>query len=176
MDSTAGRARDAGTLARLHARRARRSDVTGMVKLLGHLFEQEQDFVPAPGKQRAALDLILSRPSTGRLFVLARGNEVLGMVSLLFTVSTAEGGRAAWIEDMVVRPDCRGKGLGRQLLQAAVAWAAGHGLTRLSLLTDASNARAKAFYQRQGFVVSAMQPLRLHLPRPRAARAHAVHP
>ena len=112
----------------------------------------------------------------GRLFVLTRGVNILGMVSLLFTISTAEGGKAAWLEDLVVRPDHRDKGLGTRLLRAAIDWARKDGLTRITLLTDADNAHARRLYLRLGFAGSAMQPLRLHLARTSPPRALALSP
>jgi GNAT superfamily N-acetyltransferase len=146
-------------------REARTTDLDAMVELLGSLFKQEADFVPSPAKQRRALELILAQPSAGRLFVLTLGDDVLGMVSLLFTISTAEGGKAAWLEDLVVRPEQRGRGLGTRLLRAAVDWARKEGIARITLLTDADNLGARGLYLRHGFVASAMQPLRLHLGR-----------
>ena len=157
-------------------REARDADVGEMVGLLGCLFKQEQDFSPVASKQRRALELILAQPAMGRLFVLTRGHSVLGMVSLLFTISTAEGGKAAWLEDLVVRPDHRYKGLGTRLLRAAIDWARKEGLTRITLLTDADNARARRLYLRQGFAASAMQPLRLHLARTSPPRALVLSP
>jgi len=85
------------------------------------------------------------------------------MVTILFTVSTAEGDRAAWLEDMVVHPDCRGRGIGRRLLNHALAEAKMAGCTRITLLTDGENHRAMRFYSRAGFVRSAMTPFRLNL-------------
>ena len=155
----------------VRVREARGSDVGAMVELLGYLFKQERDFTPTPAKQRRALELLLAQPALGRLFVLTRGSKILGMVSLLFTISTAEGGKAAWLEDLVVRPDQRDHGLGTRLLRAAVDWARKEGLTRITLLTDADNARARRLYLRHGFAVSVMQPLRLHLGRAIPARA-----
>jgi GNAT superfamily N-acetyltransferase len=149
----------------LRVREARVADVGAMVELLGHLFRQEADFSPSAAKQRRAIDLLLAQPTLGRLFVLTRGTKVLGMVSLLFTVSTAEGGKAAWLEDLVVLPDQRGKGLGTRLLRGAIDWARRHSLTRITLLTDSDNLGARGLYLRHGFVASAMQPLRLHLGR-----------
>jgi GNAT superfamily N-acetyltransferase len=145
-----------------------------MVELLSLLFKQEADFAPSPAKQRRALELILAQPSMGRLFVLTRANRVLGMVSLLFTISTAEGGKAAWLEDLVVRTDHRGHGLGTRLLRAAVDWARKEGITRITLLTDANNVGARGLYVRHGFVPSAMQPLRLHLARKPSGRSTAL--
>lgn len=149
----------------IRVREARDGDVAAMVELLGYLFKQEADFVPGPTKQQRALELLLAQPTLGRLFVLTRGQKILGMVSLLFTISTAEGGKAAWLEDLIVRPDQRGKGLGTRLLRAAIEWARREGLSRITLLTDGDNVRARRLYARHGFSVSAMQPLRLYLGR-----------
>jgi hypothetical protein len=82
-------------------------DLPQMVELLGQLFEQEAEFTPNAAKQEAALKLIFSTPSYGKLFVAKDGSKVVAMASLLYTVSTAEGGRAALFEDLVVRPDYR---------------------------------------------------------------------
>jgi ribosomal protein S18 acetylase RimI-like enzyme len=153
-------------------RAARPSDIDAMVELLGCLFAQEADFTPDPDKQRRALALILANPAVGRLFVVAQGRKVVGMVGLHFTVSTAEGGRVAWLEDLVVHPSCRGRGLGTILLREALAWARSRGLARITLLTDGDNARARRLYRRHGFRASAMHPLRLPLARP--SRRHAV--
>jgi ribosomal protein S18 acetylase RimI-like enzyme len=149
----------------VRVREARSTDVEAMVELLGYLFKQERDFAPATTKQRRALEILLAQPAMGRLFVLTRGSKILGMVSLLFTISTAEGGKAAWLEDLVVRPELRDRGLGTRLLRAAVDWARKEGLTRITLLTDVDNAHARRLYLRHGFKPSAMQPLRLHLTR-----------
>ena len=159
----------------VRVREARAADVEAMVELLGHLFKQEKDFSPAQAKQRRALNLILMQPAMGRLFVLTRGSKVHGMVSLLFTISTAEGGKAAWLEDLVVRPEQRGKGLGTRLLRAVVDWARRQGLSRITLLTDANNVRARRLYLRHGFAPSEMQALRSYLDRRVPGRAIALH-
>jgi GNAT superfamily N-acetyltransferase len=158
----------------LRVREARVGDLDAMVELLGHLFKQESDFAPSASKQRRALALILSQPSAGQLFVLTVDDKVLGMVSLLFTISTAEGGKAAWLEDLVVKPEQRGRGLGTRLLRAAVDWARREGITRITLLTDSDNVGARGLYLRHGFKTSAMQPLRLHLTRKPTARPVAL--
>ena len=82
------------------------------------------------------------------------------MVSILFTVSTAEGGAAAWLEDLVVHPDFRKLGVGTKLVRRAIEGGKEAGCTRITLLTDASNSAAIRFYERDGFVRSAMVALR----------------
>ena len=142
---------------------AREQDLPQLVELLGLLFAQEADFAPDAEKQRRALELILGDPAVGRVFVARDGNRVAGMASLLFTPSTAEGGKAAWLEDLVVRPEYRGRGVGTSLVEHVIAQARGEGVSRITLLTDADNAGAQRLYRSLGFSPSAMRPMRLKL-------------
>jgi ribosomal protein S18 acetylase RimI-like enzyme len=139
------------------------ADVPQLCELLSLLFEQESDFVPDARRQTRALEMIVSQPEVGRIFCAVEGGTVVGMVSVLFTVSTAEGGRAAWLEDMIVHPARRRGGIGGHLLQTAIAGAKNAGCTRITLLTDDTNAAAQKFYRRAGFVRSQMIPLRLKI-------------
>jgi GNAT superfamily N-acetyltransferase len=138
-------------------------DIPFLAGLLADLFTQEADFRPDREKQERGLRLILDSPGLGTIFVARDGGEVVGMVSLLFTISTAEGEAACWLEDLVVRPGRRGGGLGSRLLEHAIDFAKEHGFPRLTLLTDRSNEGAIRLYERHGFQRSAMIPLRLPL-------------
>jgi GNAT superfamily N-acetyltransferase len=87
--------------------------------------------------------------------------QIVGMVNLLFTISTALGERVALLEDMVVSPEVRGTGIGAKLLSEAISLARERGCKRITLLTDRSNEAAQRFYAKQGFVLSSMVPMRL---------------
>ena len=134
-----------------------------MVELLGHLFAQEAEFAPNAAKQETALKMILGDPALGRLYVAKDGPRVVAMASLLFTVSTAEGGRAALFEDLVVRQEYRNQGIGAKLLEFVIGQARAAGVLRLTLLTDMQNEQAQALYRRLGFVGSPMKPMRLKI-------------
>ena len=138
-------------------------DIPQLAALLDLLFTQEAVFVPDRQKQERGLRLILESPQVGAILVARDGAAVAGMVSLLFTVSTAAGEPVCWLEDMIVQPGRRGGGLGSRLLQAAIAQARGQGFARITLLTDRANAGALQFYERHGFAESAMTALRLSL-------------
>jgi GNAT superfamily N-acetyltransferase len=138
-------------------------DIPNLADLLALLFIQEADFRPDREKQERGLRLLIESQSTGVIFAARDGDQVVGMVSLLFTISTAEGGPACWLEDMVVRPDRRRRGLGTRLLRHAIDYARIHGFSRITLLTDKVNAGAIRFYEQHGFVESAMTALRLNL-------------
>src|SRR5271154_2023239 len=148
---------------KVRIRQATAADADQLCKLLSLLFAQEADFKPDARRQSRGLRLILDQPEVGIIYCATKGKSAIGMVSILFTVSTAEGGRAAWLEDMVVHPDWRGKSIGGQLLHAAINRVRATGCTRITLLTDSTNVPAIHFYEKARFVRSGMIPLRLHL-------------
>jgi GNAT superfamily N-acetyltransferase len=140
---------------------AAQKDLMQMVELLGQLFEQEAEFSANAAKQESALKMIFADAKVGKLFVAKDGAKVVAMASLLYTVSTAEGGRAALFEDLVVRTDYRKQGIGAKLLEFVIGEARREGVLRLTLLTDMQNEQAQALYRRLGFVGSPMKPMRL---------------
>ena len=139
------------------------ADVPQLVELLGVLFTQEAELNPDPQKQRRALELILAEPSRARIYVAREAGTVIAMAALHFTTSTAEGGKVAWFEDCIVRPEYRRRGIGEALLAYVVAQARAEGALRVMLLTDGDNARAHALYRKIGFTDSAMLAMRLKL-------------
>ena len=136
------------------------ADILILCDLLGYLFAQEEEFKPNKNLQRAGLQKIIENKDIGVVLILKNQDKVIGMASLLFTVSTALGGMVAWLEDMVVTPAARGKGYGSRLLQSAINYAHKRNCKRITLLTDSTNAGAQKFYTRHGFVNSSMLPMR----------------
>jgi len=142
---------------------ARRDELPQLVALLTILFSEESEFSPDYEKQTRALDKILSDESVGTIYVARDGGQVVAMASLLYTVSTAEGGIAALLEDLVVQPTHRGQGIATALAAFAIAEARSRGVLRITLLTDMQNERAQELYRRLGFIDSSMKPMRLKL-------------
>lgn len=137
------------------------AELDELVGLLNVLFTQDIEFEPDYAKQKAGLEQIINNPEIGEILVMKTDGKVVGMVSLLYSISTALGGKVAILEDMVMSKDFRGKGLGKELLQEAIDFAQKHGCLRLTLLTDFDNETAIRFYQSAGFSLSKMIPLRL---------------
>ena len=138
-------------------------DIPALCGLLKDLFTQEAEFQPDTAAQQRGLNAILSDPALGEILVARQNGQIVGMVNVLYSISTALGARVALLEDMVVAPAMRGSGLGSQLLAAAIKHAKQRGCLRITLLTDADNYAAQAFYQKQGFEKSSMIPLRCNL-------------
>jgi ribosomal protein S18 acetylase RimI-like enzyme len=139
------------------------SDIPELCELLELLFSEEAEFNPNQAVQSAGLRQIMESPDRGQILVLRNATSVIGMVNLLFTISTALGGRVAILEDMVIHPAQRGSGGGSRLLEAALNVARSAECRRITLLTDRTNESAQRFYRRHGFTSSEMIPMRLVL-------------
>ncbi|HEV2097226.1 MAG: GNAT family N-acetyltransferase [Chthoniobacterales bacterium] len=138
-------------------------DLDELSNLLGELFTEESDFRPDKHKQLHGLRLIFEQPNRGRVFVLRQDRTIVGMINLLFTISTAEGGFVVLLEDLVVHKTYQGKGYGSQLLEYAINFAKQKNFLRLTLLTDRPELRSQNFFKRHGFYESPMMPMRLLL-------------
>lgn len=142
---------------------ASEADIPDLVELLGVLFSIEQDFSPNPEKQRRGLASLLASPN-GHV-AIARGPDAraVGMATAQLVISTAEGAPSAWIEDVVVREDWRGRGLGRALVEAVLGWARTRGAVRAQLLVDLDNAPALAFYTKLNWQSTRLGAMRMML-------------
>lgn len=139
-------------------------DLDELSSLLRELFSEESDFRPDKAKQLRGLRLIFEQPSRGRVFVLRRDRTIVGMINLLFTISTAEGGFVILLEDLVVHKEHRGRGYGSMLLDYAIEFARQKNFRRITLLTDRPELRSQSFFRKHGFYESPMLPMRLLLP------------
>lgn len=148
-------------------------DLPQLVELLYDLFGHEGDFVPDRVRQERGLRLILEQPNRGRIFVYRWNDRILGMVNLLFTISTAEGGFVVLLEDVVVHHEYRGRGVGTQLLTHAIEYAKQKEFLRITLLADRINEQGHEFFAKLGFFKSQMIPLRLPLARDSATMPKA---
>lgn len=136
-------------------------DLPELTELVMALLGSEEDFKPDRSKQEHGIRLILEQPSRGRIFVLRTDHMLIGMVNLLFTISTAEGGFVVLMEDVIVHPMHRGQGYGSLLLKHAIDFAREKKFKRITLLTDKIGAESQRFFQRHGFQHSHMIPMRL---------------
>ena len=139
------------------------SDLVELTELLGILFEQEAEFTPNPDNQKQSLQKILLNNDIGMLLIAKVEGKIVGMVNLLFTESTALGSKVALLEDMIIHPNSRSKGIGSKLINYAIDEAKKLGCKRVTLLTDRDNFKAQNFYIKNGFNQSTMMAFRLLL-------------
>ncbi|MFC1680886.1 GNAT family N-acetyltransferase [Pseudomonadota bacterium] len=91
----------------------------------------------------------------GRILVAAAGPEIAGYVTVLTRVESedVEDGGLAYglVTDLMVRETFRNQGVGRRLLEAAEAYAAGCGVRWLRVEVLAQNHGARGLYSSFGF-------------------------
>lgn len=144
----------------MQIREAKVKDIPELCELLYYLFEQEEEFKPNSETQSEGLRKIITEKDVGVIVLAIDSNQIIGMVNILYTVSTALGGRVAMLEDMVVSPKVRGKGVGSRLMKYSLGLAKQKGCKRITLLTDHDNDGAHRFYQKHGFSRSSMVAFR----------------
>jgi len=140
---------------------AQTNDIDELIPLLMELFTMDIEFEPDERKQRSGLEQIISNSESGQILILKIDGKITGMVSLLYSISTALGGKVAILEDMVIDQRFRTMGFGKELLDEAIMHAKHCGCLRITLLTDFNNDIAIRFYKQAGFASSKMIPLRL---------------
>ena len=87
--------------------------------------------------------------------VAVQGPEVLGWCDVVRPIAHVR--QHVGTLGMAVRASHRGQGVGRALIEAALAHAAGRGLTRIELTVHAQNTAAQALYRSVGFEVEGVQ-------------------
>lgn len=143
-------------------RKARHDDMEELVALLRLLFGIEEDFSFNETKQRQGLAMLLDS-DRACVLVAEEESQIVGMCTGQLVISTAEGGPAVLVEDVVVGPDYQQQGIGRMLMASMVGWALEQGATRMQLVADRNNAPALAFYERIGWQATALICLRQYV-------------
>jgi GNAT superfamily N-acetyltransferase len=112
-------------------------------------------WVPVIGREPLpmAVDYVLALREH-RFDLLRRGGDVLALIETMLREDHL------WIENIAVRPDSQGQGLGRMLLGHAEAMARENGRAELRLLTNGAFGTNVALYERHGYVVTAREAFR----------------
>ena len=104
------------------------------------------------------LALVLARCGKwdGKMFVAEEGGKVVGFVCVWARVPSEEPdddpSEYAFVSDLVVEPAHRRRGVGRQLMSAAEAYARARGARRIRLTVLARNMAARGFYASMNYL------------------------
>ena len=101
---------------------------------------------------RAALVRFLARPELGFVWLATRQDEAVGVCVVCFAISTSAGGVVAKLDDVYVKGDRQGEGVGSALLDTLKDELRELGVLRIDTSVHMRNRAAKAFYERRGFV------------------------
>lgn len=105
---------------------------------------------PTEERMRASVARIAAG-GDGEYLLAGAGDEALGVCQLRFRWSVWTSADDCWLEDLFVRAEARGRGVGRSLVEAAMARARERGCRRIELDVNEDNAAALALYEACGF-------------------------
>lgn len=92
-------------------------------------------------------------PRTDRLWLAEDGDEIVGSIAIV--AAEPDVAQLRWF---LIRPAARGRGLGRRLLQDAIAFCRDVGFARIFLWTTSNLPASAHLYREAGFVVTARSP------------------
>lgn len=128
------------------------------------------DGLPFPDAAPDALRLLLRDPTWGRCMILCDQGRSVGYFVLGFGFSLEFGGRDAFLDELYLLPEARGRGFGKAALTHAIDLCRTLGVKALHLETKKSNAAAQKLYRSAGFTERHpgfdLLTLRLDSPRP----------
>ena len=134
----------------MSVRRATPADVPALVGLVHDLAEYEK----APAECTLTVEQLRSSlfgPAPALFAHVAElDGRVLGCAIWFLNYSTWDGVHGIWLEDLYVRPEARGTGLGRALIAALATEAVEHGYSRVAWSVLTWNTPSIAFYESLG--------------------------
>jgi GNAT superfamily N-acetyltransferase len=131
-------------------RAARAADVPMLLSLFGELAAYEHlEHELRATEQKLSEALFGSRPAAATL-IAERDSEAVGYALFFPTFSSFLTTTGVWLEDLFVRPDHRGAGVGGALLSAVAAHVREQGGGRLEWAALDWNEPALGFYRRVG--------------------------
>jgi len=132
---------------------------------LARAFHHE-DSHPLDAAGEAALRQIAQDEPLARAWIVRENGEAVGYLVITLGFSVEYGGRDGFIDDLYVEPAARGRGLGRKLLEFAVAQAANLGIGTLHLEVETNNKSANRLYRKTGFEETGRRLMRLRVRSP----------
>jgi GNAT superfamily N-acetyltransferase len=118
------------------------------------LVRKYHEFEEITFKEKAtanALTPLLQHSDVGRIWLIEIAGSTIGYVALCFGYSIELGGRDAFVDEMYILEEHRGKGIGKTVLKNLQSKARELEVKALHLEVERSNDRARNLYLSLGF-------------------------
>jgi ribosomal protein S18 acetylase RimI-like enzyme len=126
------------------------TDLEVLMELMrGYYRDDHLHFEPA--LQRSAMLRLLEEPQWGRVWLIGLTDRIVGYVAVCFGFSLELAGNDAYVDEVYVVPDARGRGIGRHALQQLDQPLAQLGIRALHLEVDRENHSAQRLYSAIGY-------------------------
>ena len=113
------------------------------------LWKLYQEFYQVSLKEELStltFERLLNKSEPMECFVFEDGEKIVGFVLFIFHRSTWSERDSCYLQDLFVSPNCRSKGIGKQLIEAVYAEAKKKDCAKVYWLTHESNSTARILY------------------------------
>jgi GNAT superfamily N-acetyltransferase len=101
---------------------------------------------------RDALDLFIRRPEIGFVWMAHDERGIAGICVICYAISTSIGALVAKLDDVSVKEDRRGQGVGTALMDQLKEQLRSESVKRIDVAVHMENPEARRFYERLGFI------------------------
>ncbi len=119
------------------------------------LLMKQMDFINSPSsaeKVKEGLDLAIKTPQITKVFAAQKtDNEIVGILFGNKGTSIEKAGYYFWLNELYIKDEERGKGIGTQLLTALINWCEIENINGITLCASLENGKAKRLYQKMDF-------------------------
>jgi ribosomal protein S18 acetylase RimI-like enzyme len=129
---------------------AKDSDMETLLELMWEYYAFEQ-FPFDKRAARKALSDILHDDSLECVWLIKAENKVIGYIVLILGFSLEYHGRDAIIDELYIKEDYRGQGIGTRAIEFAAKESHSLGINALHLEVERKNTKAQRFYHKIGF-------------------------
>jgi len=99
-----------------------------------------------------ALDIFLERPELGFVWMAFDEKGAAAVCVVCYAISTSMGSVVAKLDDVSVKDDRRGKGVGSELIEQLKDQLRKESVTRIDVAVHLENPDARRFYEKTGFI------------------------
>ncbi len=131
-------------------RPAQATDIPAIYQLVRDLASYENALAEVTGSQDDLRRALLAEPPAVFALVAEHDGQVAGFALWYLSFSTWEAGHGIYLEDLYVRPELRGLGLGRALLAELARICLARGYSRLEWAVLDWNTPSRGFYASLG--------------------------
>jgi ribosomal protein S18 acetylase RimI-like enzyme len=131
-------------------RQATTADLPQLLDLMrGYYRDDGLDFDAS--RAHATVARLLAEPHWGRVYLIESAGQIVGYVAICIGFSLELGGNDAFIDEVFVLSEHRGRGHARRALEFITKSAADWGIAALHLEVDRDNLAAQRLYSQLGY-------------------------
>lgn len=125
-------------------------DIDSLVKMMQDFYAIDH-YPIDPEKSKSLFSTFIRNETLGKVWLIESQNQTVGYLILTFIFSFEYGGMIAFVDELYLTEQARGKGIGKESIAFAQAEAAKLSLKLLYLEVETHNATAQKLYLAAGF-------------------------